>query len=255
VPPVSADSPLPARLERLRTHRLSLGAVAAAVAALGTAGCLLQIPWLLAVLLSLAIYPLLLADLAAADRRRATLRLLVWGLSVVALGALFTAAAPERAARAMPAGDFLHWESIRYLTRGFGLLDRPSDFATDHVLDYVYVTLGSAFGGGLVALWIGAGPLLAAGHHWVRLGADSGAAAAWLLGLRPWDTVGAVGHALLIVAWGEVTGAVVARRAIQWRTLGLGVAAATLLLGIAFLLKLALADPWRAALAPVLGQV
>lgn len=247
-------SPLPTRLERLRTSRWSLPAMLAAIAVLGTAGGLIAIPWLLVVLLSLAGYPPLLADLAAGDRRRALLRLLVWGLAVVAFGAIFTAAAPERALRAMPAGDFLHWESIRYLTRGHGLLDRPSDFATDHVLDYVYVTVGSAFGGGLIALWIGAGTLLAAGHHWVRLGAGTDSALVWLLGFRVWAAVAAVGYAVLIVSWGEVTGAVVARRAIRWRTLGLGVAIATLLLAIAFLLELALADPWRSLLAPTLGQ-
>ncbi len=254
MPLVTEQSPIPAWAERARTHRASLGVMVGLVAVLGTIGCLAAIPWLLAVLLAVACHPLLLADLAAGDRRRAALRLGIWGLAVVALGAVFTAAAPERAAVAMPAGDFLHWETVRHLERGWGLLDRPADFTTDHVLDYLYVTTGAALGGGLVPLWIGAGPLLAAGHHWVRLGAETGAPLAWLLGLRAWDAVAAVGYAALTASWGEVTGAVLARRPIRWRPLGTGVAIATLLLAIAYLLELALADPWRQALAPLLGH-
>lgn len=190
-----------------------------------------------------------LLDLIARDTTRALRRLLFWAASITALSLVWSLSAPDWLERAIPDAEFAAWETGRFLGDGRGQLARPADYTTDHALDYVYVTAGSAFGAGLVPLWMGGKQIVVTAHVWGSLIAGE-RPASWLTGLPPWSLLGALGYALLIVGWAEVTLAYLGRRAIRWRPLGRRVALATALLALHLSLKLALAGAWRSWVTP-----
>lgn len=220
-----------------------------AVMVLGSLGVLAGVPQLLQWLLVLTVFPLFLLDLLADDVRKAYGHLVVWAASVAVLGLLWSTSAPDWLERAVPEAEFNAWETDRFLANGRGLLARPNDYTTDHALDYVYVTAGSAFGAGLAPLWMGGKQILVVSHHWGSLIA-AGTPRAWPLGIPPWSPLGALGYALLVMGWADVTVAYLKRRAVRWRTLGRRVALATALLALHLSLKLALAGSWRSWLQP-----
>jgi hypothetical protein len=216
---------------------------------LGSLGILVGVPQLLQWLLVLPVFPLMLLDLRAEQPGRAVVRMGVWAAALAGLTLVWSLTAPDWLGRAVPEAGFAAWETGRFVEGGRGLLARPSDYLTDHALDYLYVTAGSAFGAGLVPLWMGAARVMAVAHVWGSAIAG-GAPAGLSLGLQPWSPVGALGYALLVVGWAEVTVAYLARRSIRWSPLGRRVLLATSLLAIHASLKLALAGPWREWLSP-----
>ncbi len=218
---------------------------AAGVLVLGSIGLLIGSGQLFQWILVALLFPLFLLDLLADDARRAYTRLGVWAASIVLLSLLWSLSAPDWLERAVPEAEFQAWETGRFVDRGRGHLARPADFATDHALDYAYVTAGSAFGAGLAPLWMGAKQIAVVSHVWgSRMTADS--PGAWLLGVPPWTPVGALGYALLVVGWSDVTLAYLRRRPVRWKLLGRRAALATALLALHLSLKLALAGSWRA---------
>ncbi len=216
---------------------------------LGSIGILAGLPQLLQWLLVLSVFPLLVLDLWAEQPGRAVARMGVWAAALAGLTLVWSLTAPDWLGRAVPEAGFAAWETGRFVEGGRGLLARPSDYLTDHTLDYVYVTAGSAFGAGLLPLWMGAARVMAVAHVWGSAIAGD-APGGWLFGLQPWSPFGALGYALLIVGWAEVTLAYLGRRPVRWAPLGRRVLLATSLLAIHLSLKLALAGPWREWLTP-----
>lgn len=239
--------------ERTRLAPRGLPLMAAMVAVLTSTGLVVGLPWLLPYLVIVPVFPLLLLDIRADDASRATFRVLTWAAAICVTTLAWSLSAPDWVERAVPDAGFAAWETGRFLDTGKGVLARPADYATDHALDYVYVSVGSAFGGGLVPLAMGAKQIVIATHVWgCRIAA--GDAHAWLYGLPPWSTAGALGYLLLLLGWAEVTGAYLRRGRIRWRVLGQRVALATSVLAIHLSLKLALAPLWRDWLAAPPGH-
>ncbi len=221
----------------------------ASIWVLGSVGILVGAPQLLQWLLVLPVFPLMLLDLRAEQPGRAVVRMGVWAAALTGLTLVWSLTAPDWLGRAVPEAGFAAWETGRFVEDGRGLLARPPDYLTDHALDYVYVSAGSALGAGLVPLWMGSARVIAVAHVWgaAIVGDTPGG---WALGLQPWSPVGALGYALLLVGWAEVTLAYLGRRRVRWRPLGRRVLLASSLLAIHASLKLALAGPWREWLAP-----
>jgi hypothetical protein len=193
--------------------------------------------------------PLLLLDLMGSDRRRALTHLLAWSVAVAILGFALGLCGVAPPLLGTDAGWLLD-DTLGFVHRGEGVAVRVGDFGVDHALDYVYVSMGSALGGGLAPLLMGARHILWMAWQWGALvGLAHGNALAWITGLPPWSCAGAAGYAAVLVGWAEVTGAVVGARAIAWGALLRWVAAGTALLVLHLLLRLALVDPWAALLA------
>jgi len=219
-------------------------ALFAATAVLAGAAVATGRGWLVQGVGVLVLLPGVLADLAAADARRACTHLLAWAGGLTALGMTCGAVFPEALPRVWTDAGWMHDDLVSFLTFGEGFLARPWDYATDHVLDYVYVSIGAAFGV-LAPLWWGTRHVLLVAHEWGTLVRSSGTAATVFAGIPPWTWLGALGYAALVVGWGEVTGAVLARRAVRWRAIRAWVGAATGTLALHLLAKIALAQGWR----------
>ncbi len=216
-----------------------LGALATCTGWPGLERCALVAPLL----------PYLLLDLAAADRPRAFAHLLAWCTGVAMLGFAFGLGGGVPTLLGSDAGWLLE-DTVRYVRQGEGLLARPDDFTTDHALDYAAVSLGSALGGGIGPLLSGARHILWMSWTWGALVYTAHASPhAVVLGVPPWTVVGALGYAVLLIGWGEITGAFLSRRRIAWHPLGRWIAAGTGLLGLHLLLRVVLAAPWAALLA------
>ncbi len=231
--------------EELRQQRNSPALVALGVACLGTLAIVSQQPLLVPLLLTAAVFPFLLLDLRAGDLRRAALHLAVFVAATLGLGLLWSLCAPGWLVTAVPEAGFHHWETARLIGTGTGHAARPEDFITDRALDYVYVSAGSVFGAGLAPLLMGSTALLVDAHLWARLVSDSPSAAAIALGFPPWQLLGYAGYLLLVLGWGEVTGATVGARPIQWRRTAKLVAAATVLLALQVVVQLLMVDLWK----------
>lgn len=231
--------------EDLRLQRNSPGLVVLLVFTLGSIAIASQQPFLTPILLTAAVFPFLLLDLRAGDLPRGAQHLGVFIGATLALGLLWSSSAPGWLIAAVPEAGFHHWEMARFFETAAGHVARPEDFATDRALDYVYLSAGSAFGAGLAPLLMGSTALLVDAHLWAQLVSDSPSAAAIAFGLPPWQLLGYGGYLLLILGWGEITGATVGSRAICWRRTGKLVAGATVLLILQFLIQLVLADSWR----------
>lgn len=235
---------LAARVEVARLRRTS--AVEVALATTVAAGIVLavDVAWIQRWLLVLPVLPYLLGDLAAGHRWRGAAHLGAWAGAITAFGLLTGVhGTPPDLVRVQAAVQ--HEDTVAFVDEGFGVLARPEDFATDHALDYVYVTAGAAFTGGATPLLMGCRQVWLAAWEWGALARERGA---WLRGLPPWTPLGALGYAALLLGWGEVTGAFLARRRVRWTPLWRWSAAGTALLLLHLLAKIDLAHAWSRTL-------
>ena len=231
-------------LNRARTHRLSALALVACVASLTAIAVASGWGWMVQWLGALTLLPFLLADLAAADHRRAFVHVLAWASGLTLVGAVCGLAFPSALPRVWTDAAWVHDDTLAFLASGEGVVARPADYTTDHVLDYIYVSVGAAFGAVAPLLWGTRHVLLVAGE-WGALVRAGGSLPVLLAGIPPWTFLGALGYTGLLVGWGEVTAAVLARRAVQWRTTVRWVGVATGVLALHLLAKVALAQGWR----------
>jgi len=227
-------------VQRLRARRGSPATVALATTVAAVVVLAVDVAWVQRWVLVAPVLPYLLGDLAAGDRGKGLAHLGAWAGVVAALGLIAGLyGRPPELIRVQ--ATVQHEDTVSFLDQGEGVLARPEDFTTDHALDYVYVTAGAAFTGGATPLLMGCRQLLLVGWEWGALARERGA---WLLGLTPWSPVGAAGYAALLLGWGEVTGAYLARRRIRWTPLWRWAGVGTVLLGLHLLLRIDLAYPW-----------
>ncbi len=239
----------------VRRHKGGSATVVLATWLLGALGLAAGRPALEPLLLVAPLFPLLLLDLMAGDLRRAGVRLASWCGAVLSLAYLAQSVSPDTLAAVAIDAPFWNGEMTTFLRTGEGLLARPEDFGTDHVLHYLYVSVGSALGAGLAPLLLASRQLLLDGALWAHLTTEATPAWRGLLGgLPPWTVAGYAGHALLILGWGEVTAAALARRGIRRRRLVVLVVAATATLAASWLLEIGLAEAWRGWFAGTLGS-
>lgn len=231
-------------LHRVRTHRLSPLLLVGFTATFGTAGVASGLGWLTQWFGALAVLPILLADLAAADHRRAFGHMLAWAAGLALVGAACGLWLPAALPRLWTDAAWLHDDTLAFLARGEGLLARPTDYTPDHVLDYLYVSTGAAFGAVAPLLW-GTRQILLVSGEWGALVRSSASLAVLAAGLPPWSLLGALGYAGLLTGWGEVPGAVLSRRAVQWRVVRRWVAASTGTLVLHWATKALMAPVWR----------
>lgn len=227
-------------VQRRRSRPGSTVEVALATTVAAAVVLAVDVAWVQRWVLVLPVLPYLLGDLAGGERWRGLAHLGAWAGIVAALG-LITGVygrAPELV-RVQAAVQYQ--DTVAFLDEGDGVLARPEDFITDHALDYVYVTAGAAFTGGATPLLMGCRQLLLVGWQWGAMARERGS---WLMGLPPWSPVGAAGYAALLLGWGEVTGAYLARRRVRWTPLWRLVGVGTVLLGLHLLLRIDLAYPW-----------
>jgi len=199
-----------------------------------------DIDWLQRWMLVLPVLPYLLGDLAAGQRWRGAAHLAAWAGVITAAG-LLTGVHGTPPDLVSVQATVQHEDAAGFIDGGDGVLARPEDFIADHALDYVYVTAGAAFTGGVTPLLMGCRQVWLAAWEWGALARERGA---WLQGLPPWTPVGALGYGALLLGWGEVTGAFLARRRIQWTPLWRRSAAGSALLVLHLLLRIDLAYAW-----------
>lgn len=235
---------LVAHLERGRLRRTSPVEVALATVACAVVTLVVDVAAIQRWLLVLPVLPYLLGDLAAGHRWRGAAHLGAWAGAITAMGLLTGVhGTPPDLVRVQ--ASVQHEDTTAFVDEGLGVLSRPEDFATDHALDYVYVTAGAAFTGGATPLLMGCRQVWLAAWEWGVLARERGA---WLRGLPPWTPVGALGYAALLLGWGEVTGAFLARRRVRFTPLWRWSAAGTALLVLHLLMKIDLAYAWSRAL-------
>ncbi len=239
---------LVARVDRARQRRTSAAEVALATTAAATlvlaVDFVVDVAWVQRWLLVLPVLPYLLGDLAAGQRWRGAAHLGAWAGAITAMGLLTGIhGTPPELIRVQ--AEVQHEDTLAFVDEGRGVLSRPEDFATDHALDYVYVTAGAAFTGGATPLLMGCRQVWLAAWEWGALARERGA---WLRGLPPWTPVGALGYAALLLGWGEVTGAFLARRRVRLGSLWRWSAAGTALLALHLLLRIDLAYAWARGL-------